>query len=246
MSVAAISWASQQTAGSPGAKLVLIALANYANEANECWPSQATLARWTEQTDRTIRGHLQVLEAKNLIHRQSREVAGRFMSDFITLAIDKVPDVAPGRRKNLPTEKSSYGKKQQVPAEKSSANPYIYPSLIKDSRARESAGIQEDVWRDFLELRRAKRAPLTATALAGIDREARKAGISLADALLLCCERNWQGFRANWDRESSRPAAQQRDRKLDLLLGRRLPDLVTVVDATVVDADHEERLRAIG
>lgn len=35
MSVEAIAWASKQRTGSPGAKLVLIALANYANDSGQ-------------------------------------------------------------------------------------------------------------------------------------------------------------------------------------------------------------------
>lgn len=126
MSVEAIAWASKQTAGSPGAKLVLIALANYTNDAGECWPSQETLAQWTEQSDRTVRTHLAALEEKGLITRKGRTVAGEFTSDIITLHV--------GQRKNLPTEKSSDGKKQQKPAEKSSANPSKEPSIEKATK----------------------------------------------------------------------------------------------------------------
>lgn len=121
MSVEAIAWASKQRTGSPGAKLVLIALANYANDRNQCWPSQATLAMWTEQSDRTIRTHLAALESMGLIARQAREVAGAFTTDLITLNL--------AQRQILPAEKFSDGKKQQVPAEKFSGNPSIEPSI---------------------------------------------------------------------------------------------------------------------
>lgn len=121
MSVEAIAWASKQRTGSPGAKLVLIALANYANDRGECWPSQATLAMWTEQSDRTIRTHLATLESMGLITRQAREVAGSFTSDLITLNL--------AQRQILPAEKISDGKKQQIPAEKFSGNPSKEPSI---------------------------------------------------------------------------------------------------------------------
>lgn len=61
----------------------------------------------------------------------------------------------------------------------------------------------EQVWEDFLQIRKAKHAPLTETALAGIRREAEKAGISLEAALQTCCERGWQGFKADWYRKES-------------------------------------------
>lgn len=58
--------------------------------------------------------------------------------------------------------------------------------------------VPENVWRDFLAIRKAKRAPLTQTALDGISREAGKAGITLCKALETCCKRGWQGFEATW------------------------------------------------
>ncbi len=58
--------------------------------------------------------------------------------------------------------------------------------------------VGDDVWSDFQSMRRQKRAPLTETALKGIAREATKAGWSLNDALRECCERGWQGFKAEW------------------------------------------------
>ena len=59
-------------------------------------------------------------------------------------------------------------------------------------------GVPPSIWSDFLKLRAAKKAPLTATALRGIQREADKARITLSDALAVSCEAGWQSFRADW------------------------------------------------
>ena len=59
-------------------------------------------------------------------------------------------------------------------------------------------GVSEQVWTDFCALRNKRRAPITETALKGIQREADKAGITLEEALSTCCERGWQGFKASW------------------------------------------------
>jgi uncharacterized protein YdaU (DUF1376 family) len=58
--------------------------------------------------------------------------------------------------------------------------------------------VPDEVWSEFIALRRAKRAPLTETAIVGIEREAAKAGWTLADALGECTQRGWQGFKAAW------------------------------------------------
>jgi hypothetical protein len=59
-------------------------------------------------------------------------------------------------------------------------------------------GIDAGLATDWLTLRKAKDAPPTRTALDGIEREATKAGLTLADALRVCCERGWRGFKAEW------------------------------------------------
>lgn len=67
--------------------------------------------------------------------------------------------------------------------------------------------VPEQLWRDWLAVRKAKRAPLTATALAGVRREAKKAGLSLEQAIQICVEWGWQGFRAEWMENRSQRAS---------------------------------------
>lgn len=59
-------------------------------------------------------------------------------------------------------------------------------------------GVSQSVWEDFLQLRKAKKAPMTNAALAGIMREAEKAKWTLEQALTQCCMRGWTGFKADW------------------------------------------------
>ena len=59
-------------------------------------------------------------------------------------------------------------------------------------------GVAHEVWDGFLTVRKAKKAPVTQAAMAGIEREARKAGWSLNAALTECCARGWAGFKADW------------------------------------------------
>lgn len=69
-----------------------------------------------------------------------------------------------------------------------------------------SLDVPEDLAVDWLTLRARKRAPPTATAIAGIAREAAKSGLTLADALRICCERDWRGFSAAWLERERREA----------------------------------------
>jgi DNA-binding transcriptional MocR family regulator len=59
----------RQTAGAARRKLLLLALASYADENGVCWPSQETLARDTEQSVDTVQRQLDVLEELKLLER---------------------------------------------------------------------------------------------------------------------------------------------------------------------------------
>ncbi|OAM31648.1 hypothetical protein A7P96_05025 [Eikenella sp. NML03-A-027] len=59
-------------------------------------------------------------------------------------------------------------------------------------------GIDGQLAQDYIALRKSHRAPITQTALKGIEREANNAGLSLEQVLTICCERGWRGFRAEW------------------------------------------------
>jgi hypothetical protein len=60
-------------------------------------------------------------------------------------------------------------------------------------------GITGQVAKDFLKVRKAKRSPLTVTAMEGISNEAGKAGITVSDAITICAKKGWQGFNASWN-----------------------------------------------
>lgn len=61
-----------------------------------------------------------------------------------------------------------------------------------------SLGIPDDLASDWLTLRKGKKAPATLTAIDGVVREAKKAGVTMQVALSMCCEMGWAGFKAEW------------------------------------------------
>ena len=68
--------------------------------------------------------------------------------------------------------------------------------------------VKKQVISDFTAIRKAKKAPLTETALKGIKREADKLGYTLEQALTTCCERGWAGFKADWILKEQAQAAK--------------------------------------
>lgn len=67
----------------------------------------------------------------------------------------------------------------------------------------------DQTWADWLQLRKAKRAPVTATVLDGARAEAAKAGMPLQEFLAIWCRRGSQTLEASWLRDSDRRPQQQ-------------------------------------
>jgi hypothetical protein len=98
-------------------KLLLIALANYADENMRCYPSHKRLAADTCLTDRTIRGLLAGLEARKFISRKERtRPDGSRSSDIVTLHFDGETDASDeGAEISGGTEMVSGGVRKPLP-----------------------------------------------------------------------------------------------------------------------------------
>lgn len=59
-------------------------------------------------------------------------------------------------------------------------------------------GVDKQVAADWLTVRKAKKSPLTQTALDNLITEFATAGLSTADGVRLCVERGWVGFKPDW------------------------------------------------
>lgn len=88
MSWQATAWVSTVEAGGPSGKLLLYALANYADEHGRCWPSDSRLMADTEMGERTIRDWKRKLEDAGLLTvARRRGTGGTFQADEIRLAM---------------------------------------------------------------------------------------------------------------------------------------------------------------
>jgi len=59
-------------------------------------------------------------------------------------------------------------------------------------------GLDSSLWIDFLTMRKAKKLPMTQTALDGLTKQAEKIGWTLAQVIEECVNRGWGGFKAEW------------------------------------------------
>lgn len=85
---------------------------------------------------------------------------------------------------------------QEQKKSKAQSRPSLNGSALKQLT---ELGVEEQVALDWLAVRHAQHAPLTATAIASLKREAEKAGISVGQAVLICAQKSWRGFNHNWN-----------------------------------------------
>jgi hypothetical protein len=105
--------------------------------------------------------------------------------------------------------------------------------------------VDHQVWADFLSIRKAKKAPMTETALKGIEREAKKAGWSLEKAISECVTRGWQSFKADWVKEKMSVSEQRQKTMHDLTRGMATPKTPFWAKPDTLEADHVESKRLL-
>lgn len=149
MSVQAITCAMALRGVSPSEKLLLLALANYADERMQCWPSQRRLAEDTCLTDRTVRALLTELEDRGFLSRERRERDdGSRATDRITLHFHGIVPASSDAQISGGAEIISGGVRKQLPggAEMVSGLTTFEPSIetpTEPQRAAEPPGFAE-------------------------------------------------------------------------------------------------------
>ena len=204
MSSEAIAWAFKVNLKPSALKFTLVALCECANyKTGHIYPSIAHLEEITGQDRKTLIANIAKLEQLGLLVDTGERSGRTGQIKVYRATTEAVPNVEQFQKRNS----SVFPSKQ---SQKRDTEPSREPSVDKANalptkRARTPAmpeGVELNVWNDFLELRKAKRAPLSNTALAAIEREAAKAGWSLTDALGECVARGWQSFKADWVKET--------------------------------------------
>lgn len=80
----------------------------------------------------------------------------------------------------------------------------------KPEAIKRPEGVDEQVWADYLLIRKQKRSTLTVTALSDLEREAGKAGMTLEQAMRMCCAQGWTSLRASWESVQAEARKQKR------------------------------------
>lgn len=203
---------------SPSQKAVLISLADQANDDGVCWPSINTISVRTCLSERAVRDAIRWLESAGYLASKDRRGSSNVYQ--VTPEGNQPRQMAHPGGKCPPAANADHpgGKclppRQMPPVTPADAAPRTVKNhqlTVNEPVKRASTpqcpdDVNEQTWQDFLTLRKSKRAPVTETVMAAMQREADKAGVTLEIALQTCCETGWQGFNAGW--YANRTAAQ--------------------------------------
>ncbi|MCT7942410.1 helix-turn-helix domain-containing protein [Shewanella holmiensis] len=231
MSMELMVKAMKAKVGNPLRKLVLLKLADNANDQGECWPSYNYIAEQCEMSRRSVMDHVKKLETSGFLRREYRKGIKGNSSNVFHLNFDENTGLG-GESAALPSESVALPPSESValPPSESPALPsesaalplvnLLHPEPVTLEPVNESlkdlvttsknsaldfskwpALPSEQVFKDWLAVRKQKRAKLTQTA---VDRlapdliSAAGVGLSVDDVLGLCVERCWIAFKFDW------------------------------------------------
>ena len=153
MSIRAINWALNTVGGITSTqKAILIALADRANEDNECWPSYEDICARSCANQKTVASALKALEQQGLIKKTRRYSKSTLYQLLITTDIGSISSTDIGHMDtpnigNLTIKEPS----KEPPKEKHSRK-------VPD-------GVDPEAWKNWVKYRRKFKAPTTERAL---------------------------------------------------------------------------------
>lgn len=137
-----------QKTGSPAAKIILLLLADRADERHSCWPSQNRLAEESEQSVESVRRHIRGLEDRGLISTERRTVPGqKRATNRYVLAVDGASTgqsdrhISTGQTEDLPVNQDGFYRSPVTD------EPSVEPSLVEPPDT--ATGRFDEFWANY-------------------------------------------------------------------------------------------------
>lgn len=191
--------------GNPARKLVLLKLADNANDDGICFPSYQYIADKCEMTRRSAISHIEYLIKMGLVSKKERKNKDGSISNLYFLHLEQGSENFALGGENISLGSKNFalvGSENISPRTSHSLEPVNEPKKTTQKSESEilleQFGISGQLAKDFITHRKAKKAPITETVMNGFLREANKAELSVAESVAISIERNWQGFKATW------------------------------------------------
>ncbi|UCX03551.1 helix-turn-helix domain-containing protein [Shewanella glacialimarina] len=217
MSMELMVKAMKAKVGNPLRKLVLLKLADNANDQGECWPSYQYIADQCEIGHSTVRKHIGELVKAGFVSVQHRKGPKGSSTNVYTISIchDIAPSTLPdSTHKMLPDSRGvPPDSRPPMSPDSTGISHSLEPvneslkDLVTTSKklaldfSKWPALPSDQVFKDWLAVRRQKKAKLTQTTVNRLARHLVKAvdaGCSVDAVFELCVSRCWIGFEFDW------------------------------------------------
>lgn len=222
MSLILMAQALKVKVGNPLRKLVLIKLADNANDEGKCWPSHSHIADHCEISSRSVMNHIKALEKAMFLTVKHRVKDNKKQSNMYHLHFEKAlissegDSLPSGAGDSLPKQISSEGDSlppagDSLPSSAGdshrtshSLEPVNEPSKInkkKSSLNWSQIKLTEKQKDDISGIRLAAKAKLTQRALDAIIKEfhlAAQFGIDYDESIDIWAVRGWKAYKADW------------------------------------------------
>lgn len=192
--------------GNPARKLVLLKLADNANDDGICFPSYQYIADKCEMSKRSAISHIDDLIKMGFVTKKARKNKDGSSANLYLLHLEQGSEKSAlgGENISLGSENFALGGSENIsPRTSHSLEPVNEPKKTtqksESEMLLEQFGITGQLAKDFIAHRKAKKGVINQTQLNRLQKQADKAGISICEAVEICIERNWQGFNASWD-----------------------------------------------
>ncbi|POY44074.1 helix-turn-helix domain-containing protein [Avibacterium gallinarum] len=208
MSMLLMVKAMQCKVGNATRKLVLLKLADNANDDGVCFPSYQHIADQCEITRRSAISHIEALIEMGWIEKKERKTKEGNTSNLYILRLKK-----DGEHSSPASENASPDSENISPPPSENISPRTSHSINQSINHKKTSqkksqsaveilasfGIEGELAEDFIQHRKAKRAVITNTAMARLKKQADLAKLPLGEVVAMMIERGWQGFQADWD-----------------------------------------------
>lgn len=224
MSIEAMQWAFNQDIKPSSVKFVLVSLGDNAQHDGMAWPSIAALCAKTGQDRKTVISALNRLEEAGYLSDSGKRTGGTGQIKVYQFNFSRSNDTENG---TVPKTEQFRNSRQRVPKNTGKSTVFPHKSTENGTRNPQEPlepkgthkaaqapddesknwkplptllglGVDAKTAKDWIQLRKAKKAPVTETVIDMMIAESTKANIPLLDALKICCGRGWAAFKAEW------------------------------------------------
>ena len=181
-------------------KILLMEIDSFTTKGKDCFISDEYVADLLRVSERTARTMISDLIMKGYVRKTKFDGRRRFLESTLSYQIGKI---CRAELQDLPTTYNNI----LIEEDKSSSNNIKRSSRYDFKKALLEIGVSEQTAKDWMEVRKERKAANTETAFQGVEREILKSGRSAEECIRLAVENSWRGFKAEWlfNHQQSKP-----------------------------------------